>query len=157
MAGKGSGSFTNHGRTGIAQCAHKGKLIPNSWDHQFPVVTDVWPNSNHSLQYIVEHRYDQTRKKQKVIGGGSSMVLIFRNTTGEVICRKQAGGIQENNPIKPGEEFCFCQRDGEKIKVLELVAEDATAGTISFPKLVLLGPLEEDLDPRNTVTKSGSQ
>lgn len=132
----------------------KGKLIRIAEIISFRFATDVWPNSNSSLQYMVNTGMIKPGKA-RVIGGGSSNGVDLQKYNREVISESRLEEFRKTIQYKPGERILlFAGRMVKDKGVQELIAAFLRLQE-QFPslKLVLLGPLEEDLDPLNTVTK----
>ncbi len=132
----------------------KGKLIRMAEITSFRFATDVWPNSNSSLQYMVNTGMIRPGKA-RVIGGGSSNGVDLQKYNRAAIHETRLEEFRKLIGYKSGERvLLFAGRMVKDKGIQELVAVFQRLQK-QFPsiKLVLLGPLEEELDPLNDVTK----
>lgn len=132
----------------------KGKLIRMAEITSFRFATDVWPNSNSSLQYMVNTGMIRPGKA-RVIGGGSSNGVDLQKYNRAAIHETRLEEFRKLIGYKAGERvLLFAGRMVKDKGIQELVAVFQRLQK-QFPsiKLVLLGPLEEELDPLNDVTK----
>jgi len=132
----------------------KGKLIRMAEMTSFRFATAVWPNSNSSLQYMLQTKM-LPAKKASVIGAGSSngVDLVKYNRTAIHVERLEA--IKRSVRYSPGERILlFAGRMVKDKGVQELVSAFVRLQQqLPFLKLVLLGPWEDELDPVNETTR----
>ena len=132
----------------------KGKLIRMAEMISFRFATNVWPNSNSSLQYMLQTKM-LPAKKAVVIGAGSSNGIDLVKYNKETINVDKLESIKKSIRYLPGERILlFAGRMVKDKGVQELVSAFVKLQQqFSSLKLVLLGPWEDELDPLNNETK----
>lgn len=131
----------------------KGWLIRQAEILSFQFCTDVWPNSHTSMDYMVRTKMIKAAKA-KVIGRGSTNGIDLERFNPAAIKPERLDEIKKTVDFQSGDQvLLFAGRMVKDKGVEELVAVFERLQP-EFPhlKLVLLGPLEADLDPLNSRT-----
>lgn len=131
----------------------KGWLIRQAEILSFRFATDVWPNSNRSMEYMLKTGMVKA-SKTKVIGHGSTNGIDLERFSGNAIQPQRLDEIKKTIFFEPGDQvLLFAGRMVKDKGVEELVAVFERL-QVEFPnaKLVLLGPQEADLDPLKNET-----
>ena len=133
----------------------KGKLIRMAEMISFRFATDVWPNSNSSLKYMLSTNM-LPAKKARVIGAGSSNGVDLQKYNRSSIKPDRLEEIKKTISYEPGQRvLLFAGRMVKDKGIQELVSVFAKLQqSIPLLKLVLLGPSEDELDPLNEETRS---
>ena len=117
--------------------------------------TKVYPNSNELLKIILTNKF-LPNKKAKVLGNGSSNGINTAFFNSSQISEQKR--IELKNELGITEEdfvFVFVGRLVSDKGINELVASFKQLSLIIMNcKLLLVGPLEDDLDPLMTITKN---
>lgn len=117
----------------------------------YSAATKVYPNSKGLFDFIVSHRYT-TLNKLKVIGNGSSNGINTSLFSKELISEEQQSLLKNELGIGNGDfVFVFVGRLVGDKGVNELVKAFCELNYSSV-KLLLVGPLESDLDPLDNDT-----
>ncbi|WP_293899082.1 glycosyltransferase family 4 protein [Sphingobacterium sp. UBA5670] len=117
----------------------------------YSAATKVYPNSKGLFDFIVYHRYTSLNKL-KVIGNGSSNGINTSQFSKEIISEEQQNLLRNNLGIGNDDfVFVFVGRLVSDKGVNELVTAFCQ---LNYPsaKLLLVGPLESDLDPLHNDT-----
>lgn len=128
----------------------KGWLIRQAEILSFKFCTDVWPNSNSSMEFMLQTKMVRASKTQ-VIGRGSTNGIDLERFNAGAINPGRLEEIKKSVSYSPSDEILlFAGRMVKDKGVEELVAVFERLQPL-FPnlKLVLLGPQEADLDPLN--------
>ena len=131
----------------------KGWLIRQAEILSFQFCTDVWPNSNTSMDYMIRTKMIKA-SKAKVIGRGSTNGIDLERFNPAAIKPERQEEIKKTVDYHTGDQILlFAGRMVKDKGVEELVAVFERLQP-EFPhlKLVLLGPQEADLDPLNSHT-----
>ena len=133
----------------------KGKLIRMAEMISFRFATDVWPNSNSSLKYMLSTNM-LPAKKARVIGAGSSNGVDLQKYNRLSIKPDRLEEIEKMISYEPGQRvLLFAGRMVKDKGIQELVSVfSKLQQSIPSLKLVLLGPSEDELDPLNDETRS---
>ena len=133
----------------------KGKLIRMAEMISFRFATDVWPNSNSSLKYMLSTNM-LPAKKARVIGAGSSNGVDLQKYNRSLIKTDRLEEIKKTIGYQPGQRILlFAGRMVKDKGIQELVCVfSKLQRSIPSLKLVLLGPSEDELDPLNDETRS---
>ena len=116
----------------------------------YACATKVYPNSFGLQEYILEQKLTN-EKKIKVIGYGSSNGIdtTYFDKTDEIML--QVGHLKEQYSLEGKFVFCFVGRVVKDKGINELlVAFDALSNKYDNIRLLVVGKLEEELDPIST-------
>lgn len=133
----------------------KGWLIRQAEILSFKFCTDVWPNSNTSMDYMVKTGMIKA-SKATVIGRGSTNGIDLERFNPKAIKEDRLEEIKKTVDYKPSDEILlFAGRMVKDKGVEELIAAfERLQAEFPHCKLVLLGPQEADLDPLKPETIS---
>ena len=131
----------------------KGWLIRQAEILSFKFATDVWPNSHKSMEYMIKTNM-VSAKKTTVIGRGSTNGIDLERFDPAVIRTERLEEIKRSVDYTASDKILlFVGRMVKDKGVEELItAFENLQPKFSDIKLVLLGPLEADLDPLNAAT-----
>ncbi len=131
----------------------KGWLIRQAEILSFKFATDVWPNSHSSLEYMLRTKM-VSAKKTTVIGRGSTNGIDLERFNLNAIKNELLEPIKRSVDYNETDQILlFAGRMVKDKGVEELVAVfERLQHEFPHIKLVLLGPLEADLDPLKNKT-----
>ena len=132
----------------------KGKLIRMAEMISFRFATNVWPNSNSSLEYMLRTKMIRAGKAT-VIGAGSSNGVDLVKYNRSAIDATRLEEIKKTIQYKPGERILLFAGRMVKDKGIQELVKAFTRLQKELPslKLVILGPAEDELDPVDVTTK----
>ena len=133
----------------------KGKLIRNAEMISFRFATNVWPNSNSSLQYMLNTKM-LPATKAKVIGGGSTNGIDTTKYNKAAIKEERLQLVKEMIGFSTGDRILLFAGRMVKDKGIEELIRifPQLQNEFGSLKLVLLGPEEAELDPLTVHTKN---
>lgn len=133
---------------------NKRKILDLVEKLTYSCATNVYPNSFGLEKIILENKYCDS-KKLKVLANGSSNGIDTTFFNSDLISNEQKSGLRQSLNIKEDDfVFIFVGRLVSDKGITELVdAFDAINKENRKTKLLLVGPLETDLDPLSPETE----
>jgi len=127
---------------------NKRKLLEWIETITYAFATGVWPNSQSLYNFIIENKFAK-KEKLHIIGSGSSNGISIDEFNPETLDQKTLSDISKSIDYNPQNKYLLfvgrVVRD-KGIEELVLVFEELQKKYANL-KLVIVGPLENDLDP----------